>query len=40
MLRNLHETITDWIQQSYGMMQESCEGFADNHDPVHAELER
>jgi len=22
------------------MMQESCEGFADNHDAVHAELER
>jgi len=40
MLRNLRETITDRIQQNHRMMQESCEGFADNHDAVHAELER
>jgi len=40
MLRNLRETITDRIQQNPRMMQESCEGFADNHDTVHAELER
>jgi len=40
MLRNLRETITDRILQNHGMMQESCEGFADNHDAVHAERER
>jgi len=40
MLRNLRETITDRIQQNHRMMQESCEGFADNNDAVHAELER
>jgi len=40
MLRNMRETITDRIQQNHGVMQESCEGFADNHDTVHAELER
>jgi len=40
MHRNLREAITDRIQQNYRMMQESCEGFADNHDAVHAELER
>jgi len=40
MLRNLRETITDRIQQNHRMMQESCEGCADNHDAVHAELER
>jgi len=40
MLRNLRETITDRIQQNLRMMQESCEGFVDNHDSVHAELER
>jgi len=40
MLRNLRETITDRIQQNHRMIQESCEGFADNHDAVHAELER
>jgi len=39
MLRNLRETITDRIQQNHRMMQESCEGFADNHDALHAELE-
>ena len=39
MLRNLHERITGTIQQNYFMMQESCEGFADNHDAVHAQLE-
>jgi len=38
-MRNLRETITDRIQQNHRMMQESCEGFADNHDAVHAELE-
>jgi len=32
--------ITEWIQQNHRMMQESCEGFADNHDAVHAEVER
>jgi len=36
---NLRETITDRIQQNYCMMQESCEGFTDNNDPVLAELE-
>jgi len=40
MIRNLPETITDRIQQNHRMMQESCEGFADNHDAIHAELER
>jgi len=40
MLRNLGEMITDRIQQNDRVMQESCEGFADNHDTVHAELER
>ena len=40
MPRNLRETITDRIQQNHRMMQESCEGFADNHEAVHAELER
>ena len=40
MLRNLRETLTDRIQQNNRMMQDSCEGFADNHDAVHAELER
>jgi len=40
MLRNLRETITDRIQQNHRMMQESFKGFADNHDTVHAELER
>jgi len=39
MLRNLRETITDRIQQNHRLMQESCEGFADNHDRVHAEQE-
>jgi len=39
MLRNLRETITDRIQRNHCMMPESCEGFADNHDAVHAELE-
>jgi len=39
MLRNLRDTITDRIQKNHRMMQESCEGFADNHDAVHAELE-
>ena len=40
MLRNRRETITDRIQQNHRLMQASCEGFADNHDGVHAELER
>jgi len=40
MLRNLRETITDRILQNHRMLQESCEGFADNHNAVHAELER
>jgi len=40
MLRNLRETIIERIQQNHRIMQESCEGFADNHDEVHAELER
>jgi len=39
MLRNLRETITDRIQQNHRMMQDNCEGFADNHEAVHAELE-
>jgi len=40
MLRNLRATITDSTQQNHRMMQKGCEGFADNHDAVHAELER
>jgi len=40
MLRNLRETITHRIQQNHGMMQESCEGFVNNHDAVHTEPER
>jgi len=40
MLRNLRERLTARIQQKHRMMQESCEGFADNNDPVQAELER
>ena len=40
MLRNLRETIADRIQQNHRMMQECCKGFADNHDAVHADLER
>jgi len=39
MLRNLRETITDRILQNHRMMQKGCEGFAENHDAVHAELE-
>jgi len=39
MFRNLHEVITDKIQQCHLMMQEQCKGFADNHDTVHAKLE-
>jgi len=39
MLRNLRETITHRIQQNHHMMQDSCEGFADNHAVVHAKLE-
>jgi len=38
MLQNLLETITNRIKQNHGMMQESCQGFADNHDAVQAEL--
>jgi len=40
MHRNLSETITARIKQNHRLMQESCEAFADNHDAVHAELER
>jgi hypothetical protein len=41
MLRNLRETITDKMQQTHHMnLKERREGFADNHDAVHAELER
>jgi len=32
-------TITDRIQQNHPIMQESGQGFADNDDAVHAELE-
>jgi len=39
MLWNLREMITERIQQNHLMMHESCEAFADNHQPVHAELE-
>jgi len=39
MLMNLGETITDKIQQEYLVMEESCEGFTDDHATVHAELE-
>ena len=41
MLRNLHETITDKMQQTHHMnLKEQREGFTDNHHAVHAELER
>ena len=41
MLQNLHETITDKMQQTHHMnLKEWREGFTDNHDAVHAELER
>jgi len=38
MLKNLLETITNRIEQNHGMIQESCESFADNYDAVHAKL--
>ena len=40
MLRNVSAPIIKKIQQNHHMMQESGEGSADNHDAVHAELER
>ena len=41
MLQNLHETITDKMQQTHDMsLKERREGFTANHDAVHAELER
>jgi len=40
MLRNLWETITDKVQQEYRVLKERREGFVDNVDAVHAELER
>ena len=41
MLQNLRETITDKMQQTQHMnLKERREGFTDNHDAVHAELER
>ena len=39
-LRNLSETITDKVQQEHGVSKERHEGFVDNHESVHAELER
>jgi len=36
---NPHEMIQDKIQPEYWVIEESCEGFADDHDAVHAELE-
>lgn len=40
MLRNLRETITDKVQQEHRVSKERREGFVDNHEAVHAELER
>lgn len=40
MLRNLRETIMDKVQQEHRVVKERHEGFVDNHDTVHAELER
>ena len=41
MLRNLREMIMDKMQQTYHLnLKERREGFSDNHDAVHAELER
>ena len=41
MLRNLRETIMDKMQQTHNMnLKERREGFTDNHDAVHTELER
>jgi hypothetical protein len=40
MVRNLRETITDKMQQQHQIQKERPEGFADDHDAVHAELER
>ena len=39
-MRNLRETITDKMQQKHQIQKERREGFADDHDAVHAELER
>ena len=40
MLQNLHDTITDKMQQKHHMnLQERRQGFTDNHDTVYAELE-
>ena len=39
-LRNLRETITDKVQQEDRVSKEQREGFVDNHEAVHAELER
>ena len=39
-LRNLRETITDKVQQEHRVSKERREGFVDNHEAVHAELER
>ncbi|PUU80766.1 hypothetical protein B9Z19DRAFT_1123137 [Tuber borchii] len=40
MLRNLRETIMDKVNQENRILKERREGFADNHEAVHAELER
>ncbi|PUU72974.1 hypothetical protein B9Z19DRAFT_1069350, partial [Tuber borchii] len=40
MLRNLRETIMDKVNQENRVLKERHEGFADNHEAVHAELER
>ena len=39
-LRNLRETITDKVQQEHQVSKERRAGFVDNHEAVHAELER
>ena len=40
MLRNLRETIVDKVQKENRVLKERREGFIDNHEAVHAELER
>ena len=41
MIQNLRETITEKIgEENHQVMNERSEGFDDDHDAVHAELER
>ena len=40
MLRNLRETIVDKVQKENRVLKERRDGFIDNHEAVHAELER